>query len=504
MSHPLLECRSYAEACRTFSWPALWELFDGSKEAMNLASECLDRHPCDATAVRLWRAGQEPEQFTFGELADWSARFAHHLEARGVDAGERVAVMAEPSLAFYAAIFGAIRRGAVAVPLYALFGPEAVQARLDDCDARLLVVDADRAEAGTEREKLVLDDAELERVRAQPTSYEPHTAGNDLAALQYTSGTSRQLPDAVHHTHRSVVSLIPSALYGLGLAEGDRYFCPSSPSWGHGMWHGTVAPLALGITTGAYAGRFDAAELAQALHDFEITNLAAAGTVYRLLLRDEAQLPTLEKASYTGESMDEATLVALRERLGTPVCGMYGTTETGVTLANFPGFTDHEVRPGALGRPLPGLEVAIIDDDGEPVPTGEVGEIAIRRRGDWFRAKDLARADEDGYLWYLGRADDIIISAGWTISPVEVENCLLTHEAVHEAAVIGVPDATRGQVLRAYIVGDRGDDDFATELQHLVRTRLSAHEYPREVVFADDLPRTTNGKVNRRELRDRV
>lgn len=502
----VLACRSYEEAQRTFAWADLWELFDGTRAGMNLAAECLDRHPRDEAAVRLWRVGDDPLQLTFGELADASSRFAHRLEQLGVRRGDRVAVMAEPSAAFYTAVFGAIRRGAVAVPLFTLFGPEAVRARLQDCGARLLVVDAERpaaTEGAGETQMLVLDDEALAALGDLDAGYAPSTAADDLAVLQYTSGTSRQLPDAVHHTHRSVVSLVPAALYGLGLAPGDRYFCPSSPAWGHGMWHGTVAPLALGIAAGAYAGRFDATELAQALRHFEITNFAAAGTVYRMLVRDVPleRMPRLQKASYTGESMDGSTLTELQRGLGTPVCGMYGTTETGVTIANFPGFSDHEVRPGALGRPLPGLEVAVIDDAGEPIAAGEVGEIAIRRRGDWFRAKDLARVDDDGYYWYLGRADDIIISAGWTISPVEVENVLLTHADVHEVAVVGVPDAVRGQVLRAYVVGARRDEALEAELKELVRSQLSAHEYPRQIEFADELPKTNNGKINRRALR---
>lgn len=505
----ILACRSYEDARRTFAWPDLWELFDGTRERMNLATECLDRHPRDEPAVRLWRAGDEPAQLTFGALADGSARFAHRLGDLGVRAGDRVAVMAEPSAAFYVAVFGTVRHGAVAVPLYTLFGPEAVRARLEDCGARLLVVDAERPaarEGAGAAEILLLDREALAALDDLPAEHEPETAAADLAVLQYTSGTSRQLPDAVRHTHRSVVSLVPSALYGLGLAAGDRCLCPSSPAWGHGLWHGTVAPLALGIAAGAYAGRFEAAELARAARHFEITNLAAAGTVYRMLVRDSQleAMPRLEKASYTGEAMDAATLDELARGLGTPVCGMYGTTETGVTIANFPGFADHAVRPGALGRPLPGLEVAVIDDAGEPVAAGEAGEIAIRRRGEWFRAKDLARVDDDGYFWYLGRADDIIISAGWTISPVEVENVLLTHADVHEAAVVGVPVELRGQVLAAHVVGARRDDTFAAELQELVRAQLSAHEYPRRVVFADALPKTANGKIDRRALRATV
>jgi acetyl-CoA synthetase len=259
------------------------------------------------------------------------------------------------------------------------------------------------------------------------------------------------------------------------------------------------------MATGAYAGKFVAGEFADCLRDFGISNLAAAGTVYRLLMRDDqlGKLTSLDKATYTGEALSPDTLSALQEQLGIPVCGMYGTTETGVIIANYPGFADYDARPGALGKALPGWDVAVLGDDDRPVSPGIIGEISVRRRGDWFRSKDLARLDQDGYFWYVSRADDIIISAGWTISPIEVENTLYLHPDVVQAAVIGVPDPVRGQVLKAFIVSARGDDQLRSELQDLVRTRLSPHEYPRIVEFIDELPTTSIGKVNRHELRAR-
>jgi acetyl-CoA synthetase len=237
----------------------------------------------------------------------------------------------------------------------------------------------------------------------------------------------------------------------------------------------------------------------------EITNLAAASTVYRMLLRSgrAGELAgSLVKASYTGEELDADAQVGFRSATGVPVCGMYGTTETGVTLANYPGFVDYEPRIGALGKPLPGCEVAILDADGSRCPPGRLGEIAVRRRGAWFRAKDLGTVDEDGYFYYGGRADDVIISSGWTISPLEVERCLLTHADVSEAAVIGAPDELRGLIVKAFLVAGRSGDEFAAELQQLVRERLSPHEYPREIEFVSALPKTPNGKVDRRALRE--
>lgn len=499
----LPETGSYGEAIRSFKHADLWKLFDGDRARLNIATECLDRHRDCGVAVRIVRGDGTRQELAFDEVATCSSRFAGFLRERGIKPGEPVAVMVEPSLEFYTALFGVIKAGAAAVPLYTLFGPEALRMRLDDCGARTVIVDPPRAAVAAGYDAIVADAPMMRRLEEYPEDFEPATGADDLAVLQYTSGTGRQLPAAVQHRHRAIVPLMLAARFGLGLDSGDRYFCPSSPAWGHGLWHGTIAPWALGIPTGAYAGRFEIETLVVGLRDFGITNLSAAGTVYRMLARRDLarSLPPLTKASYTGEALDTATLQVLAEELGTPVCGMYGTTETGVILANFPGFADYEVRPGSLGMPVPGCDVGVVDDAGDEVATGAVGEIAVRRRGRWLRARDLGRVDEDGYFWYLGRADDVVISSGWTISPVEVESVLVAHDDVEEVAIVGVPDALRGQLLKAYVVSSRVDDALVGELQALVRTRLSAHEYPRQVVFVEALPRTPNGKLDRHALR---
>jgi acetyl-CoA synthetase len=215
------------------------------------------------------------------------------------------------------------------------------------------------------------------------------------------------------------------------------------------------------------------------------------------------ELDSLRKASYTGEELDAGAQRDFKAATGVTVCGMYGTTETGVILANYPGFPGYTPKPGALGKPLPGCEVAVLGDDGAIAPPDTTGEISIQRGGRWFGAKDLGRVDADGYFHYGGRADDVIISAGWTISPLEVERALLKHDAVSEAAVIAAPDELRGQIVKAVLVARRDGDAFVAELQELVRRELSPHEYPRQIAFIDALPKTPNGKVDRRTLRQR-
>ncbi len=509
MSARLLEINDYPTTLRTFDWKALWELVDGTPERLNLAHECIDRHPRQAVALRIQHADGRREIHTFAALAAWSVRFAHWLEAEGVARGEAVAIMLEPSLPFYGALFGAVRRGAIAVPLFTLFGPEGLALRIRDCSPKVLLVDGDagRWQAEFPDVRVVAVDAAFESALAgQPAAYAPATAADDLAVFQYTSGTTRALPEAVKHTHRSVVTLMIAALYGIGLRPGDRYFCPSSPAWGHGLWHGTVAPLALGIAVGSYAGRFEAGRIFEALRAFEITNMAAAPTVYRMLRASglAARYPFRPaKLSFTGEPMDPGTWRFIEETFGVTPRSMYGSTEVGVIIVSYPGFSGYEVRPGALGTAAPGWEVGIVDGEGRPLPPGALGEIAVRRRGRWFLVKDRGRMDADGYFFHAGRSDDVIISAGWTMSAVEIESVLMSHPDVREAAVIGAADELRGQVAKAFVVARRRDAELVPELQGWVRERLSQHEYPRAIELVDELPRTPAGKVNRQALRER-
>jgi acetyl-CoA synthetase len=509
----LADSANYAFAQQNFSWDLVWDFFDGDRTALNIAHECIDRHAADSArvAVRIAHADGRDEALTFCEIANWSSRFAHWLEARGVRAGDRVALMLDPSLFFYAAVFGAMKRGAIAVPLFALFGPESVRLRVADCTPKILLLNADKLRSVHDMdgvETVVADEGLLTQLASFPTTYRPATRADDLAIFQYTSGTTRELPEAVKHTHRAIVLLMTAALYGTGIRPGDEFFCPSSPAWGHGLAHGTLAPLALGVTTGTYAGRFDAARLMRALQDYRITNLSAAATHYRMMRTSgraaEFNLQ-IRKLSYTGEPIDGATLHFIDETFGVPACSMYGTTEVGVVLVNYPGAADFPVKPGSLGKPVPSLRVEVHRPDGSRCAPGEIGEIKLWRRSEWIATKDLGRVDEDGYFFHAGRADDVIISAGWTMSAVEIEDILLKHRDVREAAAVGVPDPLRGQVVKAFIVSHRtGDEAFTRELQEFTRERLSHHEYPRQIAFVDELPKTPAGKVNRKALRDAV
>ncbi len=504
----LVDINDFEQAQKHFSMVALWDMFDGDRDSMNLAHECIDRHRDRGRAISVKHDDGHLEHLGYAELADATSQFAHWLEANSIAQGDRIAVILEPGFAFYTCMFGAIKRGAIAVPMFSLFGPEGLALRIKDCAPSVVLTESN---ADTIREQFpdvrVIDVGSGFRndIASYPKHYTASTRSTDLCVFQYTSGTTRELPEAVKHTQRSVVTLMIAALYGTGLRPDDRYFCPSSPAWGHGLWHGTIAPLALGIHIGAYAGKFDPLRVLEALDELKINNFAAAATVYRMIRNTDVRQNysiALEKSTFTGEPLDPNTFDWAVEGFGVAPASMYGTTEVGVIMVDYPGMSGHSTRQGALGKPAPGNQVTILRDDGSSAAANEIGEIAVQRSGEWFRVKDFGYYDDDGYYFHAGRADDVIISAGWTMSAVEIENTLHKHPAVGEAAVIGVPDKLRGQVPRAYIVLRQGQNADARELQSFMKEQLSKHEYPREIEFIETLPKTPAGKVNRKVLRD--
>lgn len=508
----LTDYTSYADAQENWNPEKLWELVGGNREFLNIAHECIDRHALDEdrVAVTIVNANGNDEILTFKELAQASSQFANYLCESGVIAGDRVAIMLEPSKAFYVSLFGIMKVGAIAVPLFTLFGPDALKLRLNDCNPKVLITNHEKADLAAGMANvttLITDDTFMLDLANYSDLFDSQTSATDLAIFQYTSGTTRELPDAIRHTHGAIVTLLVAALYGTGLRPGDKFFCPSSPAWGHGLWHGTLAPLALGIQIGAYSGRFNADRLLHALSEHEFTNMSAAATHYRMMRNSpdvEKHRYSIKKLSFTGEPLDSSTEEFIRSVFATPICSMYGTTEIGVILVSYPGADDFPVKPGSLGKPVPGVTVEVQDINGVKCTPGVVGEMKVLRRGHWIATKDLGHTDTDGYFYHAGRADDVIISAGWTMSAVEIENTLLKHEAITEAAVIGVPDDLRGQVVKAFVVAKQeGSDDLTKNIQEFVRGQLSQHEFPRQIAYVTDLPKTPAGKIHRKILRDR-
>jgi acetyl-CoA synthetase len=499
----ILELRTYDDVVRGFSWEKLWALFDGNEGRMNLAHECIDRHRGNGTAISVKFADGRSEHYGFDELADLTGRFANWLARRGIGKGDRVAVILDPSRAFYAGMFGAMKHGAVAVPMFTLFGPEGLALRLDDCRPKLILTQSPGLEFPG-AQVVCADGKFWDELGREDPRYTPTTSSSDYALFQYTSGTTRELPEAVKHTHRAVVTLMVAALYGLGLRPGDRYFCPSSPAWGHGLSHGTISPLALGIHTASYSGRFDAQRILEALQEFRIDNIAAAPTVFRMMRNAGLPGVPVKKISYAGEPMDSETAAWVERAFGVAPASMYGTTEVGVVIVNYPGLAGYRIKPGALGKPVPGVRMAVLDAEGRELAPRQTGEISLFRKGKWFALKDRGFIDEEGYFHIEGRSDDVIISAGWTMSAIEIENTLLKHPAVLEAAVVAAPDPVRGQVAKAYIVARDPRTEVVADIQAFMKERLSKHEYPRLVEFVGELPKTPAGKVNRNALRRRT
>jgi len=502
-----MEYKSYEEFKENFKLSERWEVFDGNRDNLNVAHECVDRHPKEKIAIRIKFDDGRRETCTFGELSRLTSQFANVLERLGVNAGDSVAIVLNPSLEFYVTLFGILKRGAVAVPCSPLFGPEAIEYRVTKANAKMVVTHRDKIQLIKDGlvPHLVVAEELRERIQNEDEHYQPTTSGDTLAFLQFSSGTTG-VPKAVPYGHKAVTMAAVHVKFHIGLRDNDSYFCPASPAWGMGIWYGTIGPLIYGNAMGGYSGKFDPVRVLEALEEFEVTNLFAAPLVYRRIMDcgklDNYKLK-LRRLTYTGGKLDMDVIQFFRDRFGLIIQSCYGSTEIGIILADY-DFDDWKGKPGSLGMPLPGSKVAAIDDEGRELPPREVGKIAVWLRDKWVALGDAGYVDEDGYFWYKGRIDDIIISAGYTIGPIEVEKVLEKHPAVTEAAVVGSPDKDRGEVVKAFIVLNREPtEELQREVQQFVKTRLSKHEYPREIEFVFELPRTLDGKIRRKVLKQR-
>jgi len=509
-----LDYHTYEEAQEKFKWSERWSLFDGSKERFNIAHECIDRHPPADIAVRIKFADGKTEMYTFGELSEYTRRFANLLNARGIAFGDRVAVLLFPTIELYVAMFGVFRRGAAAVICFPLFGPEAINFRLEKSQAKAIVTTR-AMESLIDPElsrhldlRVIYADDLLPELERFTDRYEWNTGVDTFCMMQFSSGTTGE-PKSITYRHGAISLAGVVMKLGNGLTPDDTYFCPSSPGWGHGIWYGTIAPLVLGKAIGTYSGKFDPDRALEAIEEWGVTNMAAISSHYRIIMESpnvDRYKVRLNKISYTGEAMSKDTVAALHAAWGIYPNVQYGTTEAGPISLDFMGFDDWVIKPGSLGKPMiGGVRVAIIDERENEVPSGTVGQVALWRNNRWFKVGDSAYADEDGYLWYVARIDDVIISAGYTIGPLEVEAALMKHPAVEECAVIGTPDRDRGDVVKAVIVlkpGRAPSEALSDEIRAFVRTKLSKHEYPREIAFVAELPKTPDGKIKRKELRE--
>jgi acetyl-CoA synthetase len=512
---------SYEEACAQHRWEV--------PDRYNIAADVCDKHPRDKLAMIHEDAGGNVRRVTWGELQDISIRFANVLVAHGVERGDRVAMLLPATPETAAAFFGTWKVGAILLSMSVLYGDEGIRHRLTDSQAKVLVTNAanaDRIERSLVEHVLVLDDELLAKGSDSFTCVD--TAADDPAQLYYSSGTTG-LAKGILHAHRYILAH-EEFLYCHDVRDGELFHGMGEWAWAAGICP-LIGPWRLGAVQAVYQreGGFNPGNQLAFLSKHEVTNVFATPTAIRSMMSiTDAGTRYPQKfriVCSAGEPLNPEAIRWFRDQYGVTVLDFYGLTESYPLCANFPFM---EVREGSMGRPMPGWEVAILDEDERPVPRGERGEICLKARsnphyplgywnrppedseevfgGDWFHTKDAARQDEDGYYWYEGRADDVIISAGYRIGPFEVESACLEHPAVAEAAAVASPDERRGMVVKAFVVlaaGHEPSDQLAEEIKAYVREHHSAYAYPRLIEFVDDLPKTLTGKIRRIELRQR-
>jgi acetyl-CoA synthetase len=509
---------SYEQVCSTHRWVV--------PSRYNIAADVCDKHPRDKPAM-VWESFDGSyREVAWGELQDLANRAAQTLRARGVERGDRVAVVLPPTPETAAVFFGVWKLGAILLSMSVLYGDDSIRHRLGDSEAKLVVTDpanAGRFEASS-AEVLILEEQTFAAASAEPIMCD--TAADEPAQLYYTSGTTG-LAKGIVHAHRYILGH-EEFVYCHEVEDGERFHGMGEWAWAAGIAP-LLGPWRLGALQCVYRrkGGFDPHKQLDFLSRHHVTNVFTTPTAMRAMMSIEdarTRYPqSFRRVCSAGEPLNPEAIRWFREQYGVTVLDYYGLTESYPLVANYPFL---EVREGSMGKPMPGWDVEILDEDENPVASGERGEICLRARsnphyplgywrrpeetaevfgGEWFHTKDAARQDEDGYVWYEGRADDVIISAGYRIGPFEVESACLEHPAVREAAAVAAPDELRGNIVKAFIIlADpyEPSDELAAEIKSFVRERLSAYAYPREIEFVGDLPKTLTGKIRRIELRE--
>jgi medium-chain acyl-CoA synthetase len=529
----------YAATCRDFRLDV--------PGAFNWAFDVFDSWARDpGKLAMLWvSADGRPRHITFAELAERSRRFANVLDGLGVARGARVFVMLPRVAQWWEIVLGCLRACAVSVPGTTLLTTRDIQYRLTVSEASVIVTDEEDAakvdrvlsECPSVEHRIVLgrggggwDGFEDLMGRARPDRVHPGNASRDPMMIYFTSGTTGH-PKMVLHTHASYpIGHVVTGRFWLDNGPDDLHWTISDTGWAQAAWTCLFAPWNMGAALFVWDARgkkFDAQETLAMFERFPITTFFAPPTAYRMLVQEplrKYRFPTLRHCLGAGEAVNPEVIEAWREGTGHHIHEGYGQTETVLLAGTFPATP---WRPGSMGPAAPGHVLGVVDDEGHEVPRGVEGDLAVRvvparpvgmfagywrndeatqkcHRGDWYVTGDRASMDDDGYLWFVGRADDVINSASYRIGPFEVESALVEHPAVAEAAVVGKPDALRGEIVKAFVVlapGHAPAPALAVELQEHVKRVTAPYKYPREVEFVADLPKTISGKIRRTELR---
>ena len=549
----------YAATREAFSWDAVRaELAGLPGGGLNIAHEAVERHAQgvrrDHVAFR-FLGEKAPQDIPYGELSGLTNRFANVLRSLGVGKGERLFVLSGRIPELYIAVLGSFKNGTVVSPLFSAFGPEPIATRLNLGKGAVLVttemlyrrkVEKIRGELPTLRHVLLASEdgrptnvpgtLDLTTLMAQTSDHFDiaPTQAEDMSLLHFTSGTTGT-PKGAMHVHGAVATHWATGKYALDLHPDDIYWCTADPGWVTGTSYGIIAPLLHGVTSIIDAAEFDAERWYRILAEQKVSVWYTAPTAIRMLMKAGAEIakkhafPDLRFVASVGEPLNPEAVWWGKEVLGLPIHDNWWQTETGgIMIANTPAF---DIKPGSMGRPLPGIEAAIVRKDAagkvSPVDTADTeGELALKAgwpsmlrgylnneeryrkcfAGEWYLSGDLAKRDADGYFWFVGRADDVIKSAGHLIGPFEVESALMEHPAVAEAGVIGKPDETVGEVVKAFVSLKKGfeaSDALRLELLGHARKKLGAAVAPKEIDFLPTLPRTRSGKIMRRLLKAR-
>jgi len=548
----------FEKLCADFSWEEVRRELSGLPHGrgLNIAHEAVDRHAegpwRDRVAIRCLGKDGAVVDLTYHGLKERSNRFANLLDGLGVGKGERVFWLGGRIPSLYPMFFGTLKNRSVFCPLFSAFGPEPIFQRLERGNATVLVTTVRQygqkilgilhrlpelryvllVDVGRDVDERVLS---LPRLMAEASASFtiPPTDPEDMAILHFTSGTTG-MPKGAIHVHDAVLTHFITGKYVLDLHLADIFWCTADPGWVTGTSYGIIAPLLFGVTSIVDEADFDSERWYRILEEQRVTVWYTAPTAIRMLMRApfEQRLRydflALRLVHSVGEPLSPDAILWARRVLGLPIHDNWWQTETGgIMIANYAAL---EIRPGSMGRPLPGIEAAIvsrIDDQTVKIAgPGEEGELALRRGwpsmcrgylheeeryrrcfiGDWYITGDLAKRDADGYYWFIGRADDIIKTADHMVGPFEVESSLLAHRDVAEAGVIGKPEATIGEMVKAFVVlkpGVRASEELKQELIGFGRTKLGPAVAPREIEFIDILPKTRSGKIMRRLLKAR-
>ena len=527
----------YGMLCHEFRWAI--------PERYNMGVDCCDRHADGSGRLALIVEGEAGDirRWSFDDLRAASNRFANVLAADGLVRGDRLAILLPQSPETGVAHLAGWKSGLITLPLFTLFGPDALCFRLGDSGARALVTDAAGAAkvAGIRDqlpalERIYVVDGPIRGVAdfqaatgAAPADFHPlDTAADDPAIIIYTSGTTGN-PKGALHAHRVLLGHLPVVELTAGFLPqpGDLFWTPADWAWIGGLFDVLMPAWHHGIPVLAHRARkFDPKAALDLMARHRVRNTFLPPTALKLIRQSGLSHPGVRLRSIAsgGETLGAGLLEWAEATLGCTPNEFYGQTECNVVAGNCGAL--FPVRPGSLGRPGPGHDVRIVDETGTPLPAGEIGEIAVRKgdpvmflgywnnpaataakfAGEFLLTGDRGRQDADGYIWFGGRADNLITSAGYRIGPGEIEDCLVQHPAVAMAAVVGVPDPIRTEAVKAWIVlrpGMAASDELAADIQSFVRSRLAVHEYPRLIAFTDELPTTATGKIMHRELRAR-